>query len=381
MQAVVLAGGKGTHLYPITSSTPKAMVNLFNKPVLEHTIELLKRHDIHDIVITLSGEAEQVIDYFGGGSKWGVNIQYSLEDLPKGTAGSLRRIQPVLNGTFVVIPTDAVTDFDLKAAVDFHKTKSTIATMLLSEADDPSPFGIVESDADGKIIRFIEKPSPSEVFTNTINTGIYVLEPEVLSYIPYDTACDFAGGVLPRLLQNQEPLYSYRAEGHWCDIRGLTHYRNVHFDVLAGKIKLNLPASRITDGIWVAENASIHPSVSLRPPLYVGNGVRISKNSTLGRLAIIGDTGLVGENAEVTHSILGVGASVAKQTRVYGSVVGSGYTLSEGRHLTDEVVVRNGSGTDLTAEIDPGLLSQLTKNEHAFTWSGLELSRLVAEVS
>ena len=138
MQAVVLAGGKGTRLYPLTSSTPKPMVQLFNKPVLEHTIDLLKRHNIRDITITLAYKAEQIISYFGNGSKWGVSIQYSLEDTPKGTAGGLRRIQPLLRDTFVVVSGDAVTDFDLRAALDYHRQKSALATMLLYEVEDPS---------------------------------------------------------------------------------------------------------------------------------------------------------------------------------------------------------------------------------------------------
>lgn len=316
MQAVILAGGKGTRLYPLTSRVPKPMVNFFNKPVLEHTIELLKRHDIRDIVITLAYKAEQIIDHFGGGSKWGVHIQYALEDTPMGTAGGLRRMQPLLNDTFLIISGDAVTDFDLKAAVGFHKHKSAIATMLLYEVDDPSQFGIVESDDDGKIRRFIEKPRPSEAFTNTINTGIYVLEPELISYIPYDTAYDFSKDIFPRLLQNQEPFYSYRSEGYWCDVGSLAQYRNVHFDALTGKVKLNLPANRVASGIWVGEDAEIHPSVHLKAPFYVGNGVKIGRGSSLGRYTVVSDMGVVQDSARVRHSILGKSVSIGRNAEV-----------------------------------------------------------------
>lgn len=379
MQAVILAGGRGTRLYPLTSRTPKPMVNLFNKPVLEHTIDLLKRHDICDIVITLAYKAEYIINYFGGGSKWGVNIQYSLEDTPKGTAGGLRRLKPLLNDTFLVISGDAVTDFDLRSALEFHKDRSAIATMLLYEVDNPSHFGIVESDNDGKIRHFVEKPKKHEAFTNTINTGIYLLEPEVLSYIPYDIAFDFSRNVFPRLLQNQEPFYSYRTEGYWCDMGTLAQFRNVHFDALAGRVKLKLPAMKLTDGIWVGEDAEIHPSVKLRSPLYVGNGVKIAKNSKLGRFAVVGDMSLVDEGSQITHSVLGVGATVGKGTEVYGSVIGTGSSLSDGKRLADEVVVHD--GMELRAEIDSELLSQRSSEEHMFTWSGLELSTLVREVT
>lgn len=381
MQAVILAGGKSTRLYPLTSSTPKPMVNLFNKPVLEHTIELLKKHDIRDIIITLAYKADQIIEYFGGGSKWGVNIQYSLEDIPKGTAGGLRRIQPLLNSTFVVISGDAATDFDLKASLDFHMKKSAIATMLLYESENPSLFGVVESAEDGLIKRFVEKPKPSEVFANTINTGVYVFEPEVLSYVPCDAPYDFSRDVFPLLLQNQEPFYSYRAEGYWCDVGSLAQYRNVHFDALAGKIKLNLPATRITNGIWVGEDAELHPSVKLRSPLYVGNGAQIGKNSELGKFAVVGDMSFVDQSAQVTHSILGAGTSIGKAAKVYGAVLGAGFKLPDGKHLEDEVVVNDNSKRVLRAEIDQELLSQRTSEAHYFTWSGLELTRLVDEAT
>ncbi len=379
MQAVILAGGKGTRLYPLTSRTPKPMVNLFNKPVIEHTIDLLKRHGIHDIIITAAYKADQIIDHFGGGSKWGVNIQYSLEDTPLGTAGGLRRMQPLLNDTFLIISGDAVTDFDLKAALDFHKTKSAIATMLLYEVDNPSQFGIVESAPDGKISHFIEKPSPSETFTNTINTGIYILEPEVISYIPYDTACDFSRNVFPRLLQNQEPFYSYRTEGYWCDVGSLAQYRNVHFDALTGRVKLNLSAPRVADGIYVGEDAEIHPSVKLKGPFYVGNGVQIGRGTSLGRFAVVGDTSLVSDGAHVTQSILGPGAVVGRDAQVFGSVVGSGYKIPDGRRIADEVMVHDAEGEHLQAEIASGLLSHTVSEEHLFTWSGLELARFAAE--
>jgi len=381
MQAIILAGGRGTRLYPLTSKTPQPMVDLFNKPVLEHTIDLLKRHDIYDIIISLAHKAEQIIDYCGGGSKWGVNIQYALEDTPLGTAGGLRRMQPLLNDTFLVLSGDAVTDFDLKSAIEFHKKRSAIATMLLYDVENPSQFGIVQSEKDGRINRFIEKPRQSEVFTNTINTGSYVLEPEVISYIPYDTAYDFGRHLFPRLLDNQEPSYSFRAEGYWCDVGNLAQYRNVHFDALTGKVKLNLPASRVANGIWVGDDADIHPTVKLKAPFYVGNGVRIWKHAALGRFTVIGDTSAVEDSASVTHSILGTGTAVGKGAQIYGSVVGSGFKLPDGRHLADEVVVHDGSTAGLRAEIAAELLSHRTSHEHVFTWSGLELARLAAEMS
>jgi len=357
------------------------MVNLFNKPVLEHTIELLKRHDIRDIVITLAYRAEQIIDYFGGGSRWGVNIQYSLEDSPKGTAGGLRRIQPVLGSTFVVISGDAVTDFDLTAAVEFHRHKSAVATMLLYEVTNPSHFGVVEAAEDGKITRFLEKPSPSRVFSNTVNTGVYVLEPEVLTSIPYDAFYDFAKDLFPRLLQNREPFCAFRTEGYWCDVGNLAQYRNVHFDALTGRVKLSLPASQIADGIWLGAKSDIHASVKLSGPCYVGNGTAVRRDASLGTFAVVGDLSTVDEKAQVTHSILSPGSTVGRGARVFGSVLGPGFSLPEGRHMADEIAIHDGSHGGLRAEISSDLLSPRLADEIPLTCSGLDLARLTAQKS
>lgn len=376
MQAVILAGGKGTRLYPITSTTPKPMVNLFNKPVMEHTIQLLKHHDINDIIITLAYKPEQFIDYFGGGTRWGVNIQYSLEDTPMGTAGGLRRIQPALTDTFVVISGDAVTDFDLSSAIEFHKRRSAIATMLVYRVPNPCQFGIVETDKDGRIVRFVEKPKQSEVFTNTVNTGIYILEPEVLSSIPYNSMYDFSRDLFPRILANQEPFFAFQAEGYWCDIGSLAQYRNVHFDALTGKVRLDLSATEVTQGIWLGEDTKIHPSVKLASPCYVGNAAELRQEAVLGRFTVVGDMSVIGEGAEINHSVVGAKAVVGRRSRVFGSVLGTGCLLAEGRHLADEIVVHDGSDLGLRAEINAELLSPRHAEQTCLTWSGLELSRL-----
>ncbi len=377
MQAVILAGGKGTRLHPLTTNTPKPMVNLFDKPVLEHTIELLKQHGINDIVITLAYKADQIINHFGGGTKWGVNIQYALEDVPKGTAGGLRSLQPVLSDTFVVISGDAVTDFDLSSAIDFHRSKSAIATMLLYSVDDPSQFGIVETETDGRIQRFLEKPKPTETFTNTVNTGIYVLEPSIIDWIPYDRAYDFSRDLFPRFLENREPFYAIRADGYWCDVGNLAQYRNVHFDAMTGRVKLKIPASQVANGVWLGRDADIEPSVRLTSPLYVGSGASIEKDAELGRFTVIGNMSLIRRKAQVTQSVIGARTMIGENSQVFGSVLGNGYRLADGRHLDDEIVVPDDSSSELRAEIDSRHLSPIADSESASAWSGLELLRMV----
>ncbi len=381
MQAVILAGGKGTHLSPLTSNMPKPMVSLFDKPAVEHIVELLKRHKIHDIVITLAYKPEPVIDYFGDGSRWGVDIQYSLEDVPKGTAGGLRAIQPALNSTFLVIPGDAVTDLDLTSALRFHRKRSAIATMLCYEAHDPSQLAIVDTAADGRITRFFGQPGRRETFTNKVNTGIYILEPEALSSIPYDARYDLGRDLFPRLLQNQEPVYACRTEGYWSDIGNLAQYRNVHFDALMNKVELSLTGSQITDGVWLGQNVKIHDSVKLTSPVYVGKGTRIEAEATLGRFAVIGDMSLIGPKASITHSVLGARTAVGSNAQVYGCVIGTGFKLCSEHHINDEIVIRDASDMEARAGIDSQYLSPATSVARAISWSGLELARLASRES
>lgn len=381
MQAVILAGGKGTRLHPLTTNTPKPMVDLFDKPVLEHTIELLTQHGIRDIVITLAHKADQIINHFGGGAKWGVNIQYALEDTPKGTAGGLRSLQPVLSDTFLVISGDVVTDFDLSSAMEFHRNRSAIATMLLYSVEDPSHLGIVKTESDGRIMRFLEKPKPTETFTNTVNTGIYILEPSVINWIPFETVYDFSRDLFPRLVQNGEPFYALRTEGYWCDVGNLAKYRNVHFDAMTGRVRLNIPGVRVTDSVWLSRDAEIDPSVRLMSPLYVGSGTAIEKDAELGRFAVVGNMSLIGEKAQVTHSVVGARTMVGQNSQVFGSVLGNGYRLADGRHLDDEIVVHGESAVELRAEINSRHLSPAANDSQAVAWSGLDLLRLADQVS
>jgi mannose-1-phosphate guanylyltransferase/phosphomannomutase len=287
----------------------------------------------------------------------------------------------VLSDTFLVISGDAVTDFDLSSAMEFHRKRSALATMLLYSVDDPSQFGIVEMESDGRIMRFIEKPRPTETFTNTVNTGIYILEPDVIDSIPFDTVYDFSRDLFPKFLQNQEPFYAIRADGYWCDVGNLAQYRNVHFDALVGRVKLNIPGARVADGVWLGLDAAIDPSVRLMSPLYVGSGTSIESDAELGRFAVVGNMSRIGEKAQVTHSVVGARTMVGQNSQVVGSVLGNGYRLADGRHLDDEIVVHDGSAAELRAEINSQQANPMENDGQAAAWSGLDLARLADQVS
>ncbi|MGN6798152.1 MAG: nucleotidyltransferase family protein, partial [Gaiellaceae bacterium] len=200
MKAVVMAGGEGTRLRPLTSNQPKPMVPIVGKPCMEHILELLREHGFEDVVVTVAFLPQAIRSYFGDGTSLGLNIQYSVEESPLGTAGSVRLASDVLDETFLVISGDALCDIDLRQIVDFHKEKGAAVTIGLKSVENPLEFGIVVTDEDGKVERFLEKPSWGQVFSDTINTGIYVLEPEVLEHVPTDRPFDFSKELFPLLL-------------------------------------------------------------------------------------------------------------------------------------------------------------------------------------
>ncbi|MDE5108015.1 MAG: nucleotidyltransferase family protein, partial [Trichodesmium sp. St17_bin3_1_1] len=231
MRAVLMAGGSGTRLRPLTCDLPKPMVPILNRPIAEHIINLLKKHQIREIIATLHYLPDVMREYFQDGSKFGVQMTYSVEEeQPLGTAGCVKNIAQLLDGTFLVISGDTITDFDLSAAIEFHQKHKSKATLILTRVNNPIGFGVVITNEEQRIKRFLEKPSTSEVFSDTVNTGTYILEPEVLDYLPANQECDFSKELFPLLLDKNEPMYGYVAEGYWCDVGHLDAYRKAQYD-------------------------------------------------------------------------------------------------------------------------------------------------------
>ena len=237
-----MAGGEGTRLRPLTSNQPKPMVSLCGKPCMEYIVELLKKHGIDETVVTLMFLPKVIRDYFGDGSSLGVSMQYSVEQSPAGTAGSVKLAEDHLrDDTFIVISGDALTDFDLSEIVAFHKQRGAMVTIALKRVENPLEFGVVVVDDEGRIERFLEKPTWGQVFSDTVNTGIYVLEPEVFDHIPADDPYDFSQDLFPKLFEMGAPLYGYVAEGYWQDIGSLPQYLTANRDLLDGKVEAGIP--------------------------------------------------------------------------------------------------------------------------------------------
>src|SRR5437867_8144026 len=276
-----MAGGEGTRLRPLTSNQPKPMVPVVGKPCMEHILELLREHGLTEVIVTVAFLPQAIRGNFGAGESLGMEIGYSVEESPLGTAGSVRLAAKQLDETFLVISGDALCDVDLSALVAFHKEKGAAVTIGLKSVDNPLEFGIVVTDEDGKIERFLEKPSWGQVFSDTINTGIYVVEPEVLRHIPTDRPYDFSKELFPLLLEMGRPLYGYVMDGYWQDIGNLDQYRQANFDALDEKVRLNIPGIRIRGNGWVGDGVDLQDIDALDGPAFVGNYARIAPGATV----------------------------------------------------------------------------------------------------
>ncbi|MCL5283349.1 MAG: NDP-sugar synthase [Armatimonadetes bacterium] len=338
MQAVILAGGKGTRLLPLTTNLPKPMIPLFDQPALEHTIRLLCRHHFKHIIITLSYRATDIIEYFGGGSRWGVSIQYAIEDSPLGTAGAIKPLQPMLTGTFLVISGDGVADFDLDAVIRFHRERRALGTLILTEVKDPTGFGIVSTERNGLISRFLEKPRPNETFARTVNTGIYVLEPEVLDRVPGFSVYDFGRQLFPHMVEERAPLYGCKVSGYWRDIGTIAQYWQVHRDVLNGGAFIDLQAENVLPGIWVGKGARMHHSVRCSGGVYIGSSSEVRKEADLGPHTVVGANSIIGEGCSVRECIVGPGVTIGRGATLDHCIVGSGCRIPAGHRHTEVVI-------------------------------------------
>lgn len=339
IKAVIMAGGKGTRLRPLTCGIPKPMVPVFDKPVMEYTIQLLKDKGIHDIGVTVAYLPQVIMDYFGDGSGFGVKLNYFIEDTPLGTGGSVRNTGNFLDSTFIVISGDALTDLNLTKAFEFHKKMKSKATLVLKKEAVPIEYGVVITDSQGLIVRFLEKPSWGEVFSDTVNTGIYILEPEVMEYYKPGQNFDFSKDLFPKLLKDKVPMYGYITGDYWCDIGDLSSYRQVHFDVLDGKADIKLKAAESHKGIWLAEGSQIKNNVTLIPPVYIGKDTIIEENVLVDSYSVISENCRIGSNSKVKRSILWKKIHVGENCGISGGVVCSNSLIKNNIEIYENSVI------------------------------------------
>ncbi|MGB3516962.1 MAG: mannose-1-phosphate guanyltransferase [Elainellaceae cyanobacterium] len=353
MRAVLMAGGSGTRLRPLTSDVPKPMVPILNRPIAEHIVNLLKRHDITEIIATLHYLPDVMRDYFQDGSDFGVQMTYAVEeDQPLGTAGCVKNVSELLDETFVVISGDSITDFDLSAAIAFHKARRAKATLVLTHVPNPVDFGVVITDDQQRIRRFLEKPSSSEIFSDTVNTGIYILEPEVLRYLPANQEADFSKDLFPALLAKGEPMYGYIAEGYWCDVGHLEAYREAQYDALYRRVYVEYGYEERSPGLWVGQNTRIDPSAKIQTPVMIGTNCRIGPRVSIGSGTIIGDNVTIGADAEIKRSIIWNGAILGEESRLLACVAARGVRVDRRAHVLEGAVVGSLSSVGEEAQVN-----------------------------
>lgn len=354
MKAVIMAGGSGTRLRPLTCHLPKPMVPVANKPMSEHIVNLLKQHGFNDITFTLHYLPQAISNYFGDGSDRGLNIRYSTEEgRPLGTAGCVKAIQDFLDETFLVISGDGLTDIDLTKAVEFHRAKKSKATLVLKRVENPLDYGVVITDGEGRIQRFVEKPGASEIFSDTVNTGIYILEPEVMLYVVMGREQDFSNDLFPLLLLRNEPMFGYVADGYWCDIGNLAVYRTSHADLLNGAMKIDFSTPRIGEGIFVGEGTQIDSTVKLSGPVLIGKNCRIGKDVVIDPHTVIGDNVIIQEKATLKHPIVWSNTYIGNGASLRACIVCNNSTVHRGATVLEGAVIGQGSVVGEEAHVNP----------------------------
>jgi len=355
VKAVIMAGGQGSRLRPLTINRPKPMVPLVDKPVMAHIVGLLRRHGFTEIVVTLQFMADRVQDYFGDGSNFGVHLHYSIEEMPLGTAGSVRQAQAFLDEPFLVISGDALTDFDLEKVLAFHRERQAAVTITLTRVPNPLEYGVVIVDEEGRVRQFLEKPSWSEVFSDTVNTGIYVLDPRILDDIPADRPFDFSQDLFPLLMERGEPIYGYIATGYWCDIGNVQEYMRASADYLEGRVNLERSGIEVRPGLWCDLEVELSPEAIIEGPVYLGYGAKVQEGAVIYGPSVVRDFTILENRAHVDRSIIWRNSYIGERAELRGAIVGRQCTIKRRAMIFEGAVIGDGTTVNAGAIIQPGV--------------------------
>jgi len=351
VKAVILVGGEGTRLRPLTSSVPKPMVPVLNKPFLEHVFKHLHNHGIRDIVLALCYLPDNIQSYFGNGSGFGINLTYVVEDFPLGTAGAVKNVSDYIDSTFLVLNGDVYTDLDITSMVALHKDRGAVATIALTPVEDPSAYGVVDTDSDGRVKSFIEKPKREEAPTNMINAGTYVLEPDVLRHVEPQTFCMFENFLFPLLLDTGELVYAYPSDAYWIDIGTPEKYASLNHHLLSGDMEIDKscnihPSAEITGTVKFGSNCIVETNVMVEGPTVLGDGCVIKQNAVIKK-AIIWPGTIIDEGAIIENSIVGDGCNIgANACIVDGVVLGGKVIVGSGCKISRNVRIDHGECID-----------------------------------
>ncbi len=355
VRAYLMAAGLGTRLYPLTGLTSKPMVPILNRPVMEHLLNLLRRHGVTEIAANLHYHPEKIRSYFNDGADFGVELRYNLEEHLLGTAGGADAFRGFLSGsTFLVMSGDGLTDIDLTAFLAAHRASGGIATMAVKEVDDPSLYGVVVHDDDMRVVGFQEKPSREEALSTLCNCGIYAFEPRIFDFIEPDAFVDWAKDVFPALLAGGVRFHCWELESYWNDVGNIEQYRLSNFDALLGRVALDVPGRQIAPRVWVGQGTEIEAGVRLEAPILLGAGCLIESGAELIGPLIIGDGCIVERGAVLEGVIQWAGAKAGRGSRLAGSILGRNVVVHHEAVVHEDAVIGDRSEVAAHTRIEAG---------------------------
>ena len=335
-----MAGGEGTRLRPMTSSQPKVLLPIATQPVMEHVLHLLKRHGFTETIVTVQFLASLVRNYFGDGEDLGMDLQYATEETPRGTAGSVKNAEDALRSErFLVISGDALTDIDLTDLVHWHEERNALVTVCLTRVPDPLEFGITILDDDGKVDRFLEKPTWGQVFSDTVNTGIYVMEPEVFDYVPAGENVDWSADVFPALIAANKPVYGYVADGYWQDVGTQESYFSAQADVLSGRVEVTIDGFEVSPDVWIGEGTEVHPDANIVGPVIIGDYAKVEAGAKVHELTVIGSNVVVKGGATLERAVIHDNVYVGAHAQLRGCIIGKNTDIMRAARVEEGAVI------------------------------------------
>jgi mannose-1-phosphate guanylyltransferase len=336
VKAVVLVGGEGTRLRPLTYITVKAMVPVLNKPFIEYIIRHLSHHDISEIILAIGYKPDRITEYFTDESKLGTKLVYSIETGPMGTAGAVKNAEPYIDDVFFALNGDVFTDLDFTDMLRFHKNKGAKVTIALTPVEDPSRFGVVEIDSRQRVTRFVEKPKREQAASNMINAGVYIIEADVMKHIPESRKCMFEHDVFPSLVADGEPVFGYTTDTYWMDMGTPEKYLQLNSDLLHGK---SVQVYFAEKDVRIDKQSAVHPQSRLVGPILIDKNCNIGKGAQLKGPVVIGPGCQIHDEASVENSVLWENAIIGKQSVLKDCIVASNGCIDNNVYMEGAIVV------------------------------------------
>jgi mannose-1-phosphate guanylyltransferase/phosphomannomutase len=342
MKAVIIAGGLGTRLRPLTYGTPKPIVPVANTPFVIHQIEHLAKHGVKEIILNLHYLSDEIKRILDDGKSWGVKIYYSIEEHPLGTAGAVKNAEEYFDsGPMIVFNGDILTDINITKVLAYHREKKAVVTLTLTEVEDPTPFGLILTDKEGRVTNFIEKPNWEMATARTINAGIYVVDPKIFADVPRGKPYSFERDLYPALLEKGVPVYGYLSDAFWMDIGNCLKYKEAHESILRGEVAVKIKGSRVNNKIWVGGDTHLDRQVKLLGPSILGERVQVENGTEIKDYVVVGDDVAIGSACVLDRTIIWAGSKIGNRARLSNCILGRNCVIEDDVTLGGAILADN----------------------------------------